>query len=294
MDLIAVLQDLGVPYREGGHEHCRGGWVQVDCPWCTPQAQHWRLGLNLAHLYASCWSCGGRPLIKALALASGRPYKAVESLLGTVDRPLTRQEKRPRGRLVVPEGVGPLLPAHEHYLRGRGFDPGQLAQLWGVRGIGVATRLAWRLWVPFVLHGKAVSWTTRKVSEKSGAPRYVSASPDEEEVDHKRLLLGEDFCRHAVVVCEGPLDAMRVGPGAVAVCGTAYSRAQVNRLAEYPVRAVCFDSEPAAQARAKRLCDELGVYPGRTVRVELDAEDPASAPESEILALRKAFLPYLS
>ena len=42
--------------------------------------------------------------------------------------------------------------------------------------------------------------------------------------------------------------------------GVGYSRAQLLRISKYPLRAVCFDSEPAAQERARQLCEELGDF----------------------------------
>ena len=69
------------------------------------------------------------------------------------------------------------------------------------------------------------------------------------------------------------------------------TQAQVERLARIPVRCVCYDREPEAPRQAARLADALAVYPGRTVRVELDsANDPGAASSKEIQSLRKHFL----
>lgn len=291
MDLLDVLRDLGVPFRTEGHEHCRAGWVQLDCPWCTPGAHHWRLGISLSWLSCNCWACGHKSTIQAIALSCQRSYKEVEGLLGTVERPLTPAEIKPRGRLVLPAGLGPLLPAHKRYLSGRGFDPEELERLWNLKGLGQTPALPWRLWIPLVYQGRVVSWTTRKISDKAGLRRYLTAAPGEEEISHKHLLGGEDYCRHAVVVCEGPLDAMAIGPGAVWTGGLAYTRQQLNRIAKYPVRVVCFDSEPEAQKRARQLCQDLHLYPGSTYRVELESDnDPASADRAEVAELRQRFL----
>ena len=93
-----------------------------------------------------------------------------------------------------------------------------------------------------------------------------------------------------MVVVEGPFDAMRIGPGAVAVMGTGWSRAQLLAISKFPVRAVVFDSEPEAQERARRLCHDLSVFEGKTSRIQLDAADPGSASKAEITRLRKYFL----
>jgi hypothetical protein len=70
----------------------------------------------------------------------------------------------------------------------------------------------------------------------------------------------------------------------------AYTRAQVAQLARYPVRAICLDSTPEAQAVARRLANDLSVLRGETHVVELDAPDPGEAKPHEIKQLRAAFL----
>jgi DNA primase len=97
--------------------------------------------------------------------------------------------------------------------------------------------------------------------------------------------------RHAVIVCEGPIDAWTIGPGAVATCGLGYTRSQLMELSQFPVRVVCFDREPAAQKRARRLARQLQVFPGETHVVELETgKDANECQRNEIMELRKQFL----
>ena len=195
---------------------------------------------------------------------------------------------KPRGQLLIPPGVEPLRRPHRVYLRERGFDPDEVSRLWGVKGIGVAARLAWRLWAPIHHCGKVVSWTTRAIGD---GRRYISAAEDEESISHKSILYGADYVRHAVVICEGPTDVWRIGPGAVATLGLTYTMAQTLLLSVYPIRVVCFDREREAQKRAKKLARELQVYPGETCVVELETgEDAALASDEEIENLRKEYL----
>jgi DNA primase len=203
---------------------------------------------------------------------------------------LPKPEQKKRAGLKLPKGLGLLKTQHRRYLKNRKFNPKELEALWNLQGIGVAARLAWRLFIPITLDGQVVSWSTRSLSDDHEG-RYITASPNEEAVDHKSLLYGEDLVRgNAIIIVEGPTDAWRIGPGSVATLGTGYSRAQVKRMTSYAVRAICFDSEPAAQRRAGRLADLLEPFPGETVVVELDAEDPGKASPREVRLLRKAFL----
>lgn len=290
--VVEILQDLGIDYREeGGHHHTRSGWVQVDCPLCSRDWKNFRLGINLYGVYASCWSCGYVNLVRALAELSGQPSGKIRPLIETIQKSAGADlddKWLVRGVLKRPGGVKPLGPQHVRYLESRGFtDVEGLASLWQVQGIGMSYRLSWRLYIPVFYQGKEVSWTTRTIRAQE-RPRYISASPEEEELPHRDLLFGEDFVRHAVIVCEGPLDAMRIGPGAVATFGVAYSQRQVARMARFPLRYVCMDAEPLAQKKARELCRDLAVFPGRTTNIRLDSgKDPGECSLRELKELRR-------
>lgn len=293
MDFIEMCQDLGVDYVEDDHEHCREGWVQIDCPYCSPDWQHYRMGYNLAGRYVSCWACGPHNLVDSLLKASGVGFGKIKPYIEELPRE-AGLEKVARGNLTIPKGVGPLLKPHRRYLEGRGFDPDELVRLWGIGGIGqTAPKLRWRLYIPIYYRGNVVSWTTRHLrSDHEG--RYRSASPQEESINHKELLYGEDYVRHSVVICEGPTDVWRIGVGSVCTFGTGVSRSQLARIASLPIRVVAFDSESFAQKKAIELCDQLSVFPGKTYNVELSGKDAASSKKREIKSLRERFLtPYM-
>lgn len=290
--LIEFLERFNVSHQTEGHEHVRSGWVGLDCPDCSPDSNRFRLGINLENLYATCWTCGYKSLSKILTGATGQPYPVIREFLKSWSplRPVPRHD-RPQGPVRLPEGLADLGRAHKTYLKGRGIRASQVARIWGVRGIGIHHRLSWRLFIPIHLGGRIVSWTTRSIGSIGGGLRYISAKPTEEEFPLRDLLYGEDHVRHAAIVVEGPIDAWRIGPGAVATFGLGVSSAQVRRIASFPMRVICFDSEPAAQARAERLCRELAGLPGRTERVELETgADPAEASDVEIRELRAKYL----
>lgn len=290
MTFVELLDENGIPHLEGeGHHHARPGWVQIDCPFCGRGTHKYHMGYHIAGGYLNCWRCGPKGLVEVLksllhvsASEAKRLAAAVSSSRGPAE--FTREE-RETGTLVLPKGVCPMSRAHRAYLRERGLSPKKIEQLWHVQGIGVASRLAWRLFIPIHLEGQVVSWTTRAISDTASL-RYVSASAKEERVSHKRLLYGADYCSHCCVCVEGPFDVWRIGPGAVATLGTGFSTAQVAALARFSFRCVCFDSEPQAQERAAELVDLLRVLPGETFNVVLDAKDPGSASTREIGRLR--------
>ncbi len=289
MNLVEVLDELHIPHASADESHhVTSAWYGIDCPSCSPNSGRYKLGIN-ANGYASCWSCGRLKLTDVLIELSGEPYHIIRKLLDGLPREHIRREERPRGKLVLPPCLGPLLKPHRQYLKGRGFDPDELQRLWGLQGIGLAPRLAWRVFLPIHHKGEVVSWTTRAIVDDVER-RYVNAKTEEEVISAKSVVMGLDYVRHAAVVVEGPMDAYRIGPGTVATMGVSYSQAQVRLLSKIPVRVIVFDSETKAQQRAKTLCNDLSAFPGKTVRIELDSADPGEASKREVRLLRKAYL----
>ena len=287
-----MFDRLGIKYITEGHEHARSGWIQIECPYCSPMTGpgHWRMGYNVHGGYVNCWQCGRAPLLQALVDASGARFHDVKELVSGVDRPRSRMvELKPIGRLILPGGRGPLHREHKRYLTRRGFDPEEVVRLWGVEGIGPGWSLAWRLFIPIHYGDEIVSWTTRAIGKS--ILRYRSAKLQEEKLHHKDLLYGEHYCRHTVVVCEGPLDAWAIGPGAVATFGTAIGVTQLRRIANYPAVVLCLDAERAAQRKAQAILAELAVLGCRAYNVVFETgKDASRADKKEILELRRRFL----
>jgi hypothetical protein len=290
MNLADLLRERQVPVAPSGHHHITTGRIQVDCPVCSPNQHRWRLGIHESGRYLHCWSCGRLPVVRTLAELLGISVADVIRALDGLS-PQKRSERQARGKLTLPKRLSDLHGAHRQDLLQRGFDPDEIAAVWAVKGIGIAARLTWRLFIPAILRGDVLSWTTRSLSDTSSAAKYISASPDEEHISLKDLLYGEDLVAHTVVICEGPADAWRIGPGAVATFGASFTPAQVVKLTRYPVRVICYDGDQTGRTQAQRLLSLLSPYPGKTFDVLLEGgKDPASAPEKEVKQLRKRFL----
>ena len=291
LNLTDILDRHGVSYRVSGqHHHVTRNFAGVDCPKCSPGSGKYRLGFQLDGRRANCWVCGRLDAVEMLATVCG--ISTGEAIRLWRQRGFDYQaEDRVQGQLKIPAGVGELQIAHRRYLLQRGFDPDQIEQLWGVKGIGIAAKLSWRLYIPiFSKDGKQVSWTTRSLNPTAEL-RYVSASAEEELIPHKSILYGAHLSRTAVIVTEGPTDAWAIGPGAVATCGVGCTQAQIAEIADYPVRYTCFDAEPDAQRRADSVCEQLTMFPGLTENLVLETgNDPASADPAEIADIRSRFL----
>lgn len=282
MESNEFFDKLGAEYATAGtHHHTRDGWIQLKhCPEC--QSDNFHLGFNLAGRYFVCWRCGGLKTLFVLhSLGADRP--AIKEFFDGLELP--EFVSRPAGKLKEPPHRGPLLEAHLRYLQARGFDVAELVRIWEIEGIGISTELAWRIYIPVIEKGRRVSWTSRALGDRS--LRYVSAGLQEEAVPHKNCIYGADLARHSLVIVEGPTDAWRIGPGAGALLGTAFTTAQVRKVARYPYRFILFDNEMSAQSQARKLAEQLSCFPGETTILECDAEDPGKMSERSVRQLRR-------
>ncbi len=281
MKLIDLLDEYNVPYDTSGKD-TRDGWAQLTCPQCGGDRY---LGLNTNRNYFNCWRCGWLKPGEVLAALTGLSVAQGNVLVGKASQGHDEPTKPHSGRLVLPKGLEPLLTPHRSYLRGRGFNPDELVRLWQLQCTGFTTKLPWRIFIPLTHHSKVVSWTMRKIVDEG--QRYHSAPREHEAIDSSGLLFGEDYCRHGIIVHEGPTDVFATGPGAVCTFGLGrISPAQVLRISRYPVRVVCLDNEPGAQQRARDLCNQLEVYPGKTINAVLDAKDAGASNDKELHQLR--------
>lgn len=292
MTFAEIFNQFGIDYRDSGHHHCRVGWIQIDCPFCSKGWRKYRLGFNLVSGRASCWACGPKSVHEVFHEITGRPYSELRRVLANLVRETApTKEKQKRGKLITPPApaLGPLKKQHKEYLKERNFDPLHIEKLWGIQGLNqYAGMLSWRIFIPITYRGEIVSWTSRAIDDEN-PDRYISAKPSQEVFPHKTLLYGEDYCRDTIVICEGPTDVWKIGPSTTCTFGTSFKREQVLKMAQYPKRVICFDNEKEGQIRASELARLLAPFDGETFNVQLDAKDPGSASNREINRFRKAF-----
>jgi hypothetical protein len=282
MHLTDFLDAHNIPWTSEG-SHGRFGWTQVHCPRCG--SQNWHCGIKDDLSRANCYICGSHSVPGLLKTISGSSWKSVYDLLGKRDF-VVRETQEHSGRYTPPTNLIPIEESYDarNYVQERGFDPDYLEAVWGCQATNGFSNYPFRLFIPVIRNKRPVSWTAR--ATRGQEPRYQTARADEKSFDEKKWLLGLDMVRKSAVVCEGPTDAMRVGPGAVATFGLAVTPEQVLLISRIPERVICFDNSERAQKTADKLCETLSVFPGKTVRCCLDSPDPGSASRGEIRQLR--------
>lgn len=283
-----ILTSHNIPIAPETHSHSRPGWIQFDCPFCGKGRGKFHAGFNIKYNYVNCWKCGSHGVIETLQELLNLSYSKCRNLIKDLEpEKYTPEKEHINKTLILPKNLTVLQKIHRNYLISRGYDPDTIVNLWKIQAIGIAAKYSWSIFIPFFYHGRMVSWTTRTLNTNENAPRYISASSKQEIINHKHILYGGDFARDRVIVCEGPLDVWKIGPGAVATCGINFSKQQIKEILNFPIRYICYDNETTAQNQAKKLLDILSIFPGKTYNICLDSKDPGEASDKEIKKLRK-------
>jgi len=299
MDITQLYQDYSVDFKTEGHKHCRPGWVNTECPFCTGNPGY-HLGYNLQGNFYFCWRCGYHwivPAISKLIHSSEREARTIIKKYGLL---LPKASKEPIVKIRakahrMPSGIMPLQSQHKHYLESRGFDADLLEKEWNLVGTGPVSLLdglsyKQRIIIPIIWDSQAVSFTSRDITGKHPL-RYIACPKDRELIHHKNILYGkQEHWKDTGICVEGPTDTWRMGPRSFATFGIKVTDRQLRMVAKNFKRvAVCFDDESQAFIQAQKLISELKFRGVDAFRVDIEG-DPGNMKQEEADYLVKQLL----
>lgn len=300
-DAFKFVRDYRIDHATTGNKHCRPGWVQVHCPFCTGERDY-HLGYSLKGDFWTCWRCKGKSTVKvvrALVKCSwAEAFKIVEKYSGGSPRRRRpeREKKNPvkvdvRKSCVLPPGTRDMNERHKQYLIKRRLDPDRLESVYHLKGTGPVGPYNFRIIIPIEYRGRVVSYQGRDITGKSEIP-YKACAMAKEVIHHKHILYGLDLTRNETCcIVEGVVDGWRLGPGAIGTFGTGYTQEQATLLYKrYKRLFLLFDPEPAAQKTAKQLADYLCGMKREVIIVNLEkgeGEDPGDMKQDDANALMR-------
>lgn len=296
-DIISFGIDYHLEGHVSGYKQCRPGWIQYACPYCRKDPY---LGFNLEKSYFNCYYCGFHPIGETLLLLTNLPpgmlrsvyKKYAKGLLSTTPYERTQNKKR---TIPIPNWWLPLSSRQLDYLYERGFDnPEQTVKTWGLYGANHLAPVGYshRIIIPYYNDkGEVLCFTSRSISEEVDL-RYKASSIEENTWDTKECLYGLwNVPGDSVIVLEGQIDVWKLGTGAVATGGSAYTQTQVKLLSSFSKRYIMYDNEDTAQEQAQKLAEELSPYEGETWVLNIpEVNDPGDLSEKEGLEIMKATL----
>lgn len=316
--------------RHGGHKESRSRrsreWL-LPCR-CGSSRLRWRHEPGVKQAWI-CWGCGmtGTTLdlvqwLERIGLADaiqfvvgayegGDGVQACTASVAAPQRPATAHRLLPP--MALPAGaeqLDPGNPAHHAALRYLVSQRGlTLAQIRDYR-LHLGTRGFVRDYVifPCVMHGAIVYWQARatwdpprglsagqlKVWRKATAYRKtLNPRACEGEASAAEVLFGLDQAavHPTVVVVEGPIDAIRTGPQAVALLGKTLSQAKAARLSSLRATkiVVYLDAGEAEREKALEIAGQLTSGADVYVAQAPEGCDPGSlTPEQNAAVLAQA------
>jgi len=289
-------------------------WL-IPCPLCGSDRLRWHHEAREKQAWI-CWGCRatGDTIYLVQLLEQCSEMDALGYVLdgyvgGDAPVALTEIARTPitvsAARLTVPRlpsiqwpaGVELLAPQPRHargwmYLHNaRGIPPGDAIE-WRV-GFGVRGRLKDYVVFPIFMDGALVYWQgracwdppshlisdqRREWKKATSYRKTLNPIAREGEARAGDVLLNYDRAKTAphVVVCEGPIDAMRVGAHAVALLGKVPSPMKVERLLRMHARRYTVYLDPGAEEAeaAESLAGELSGFAPTFIAIPPAGLDP--------------------
>lgn len=289
MNIEQLYRDYNIPFATEGYKHCRPGWVNTPCPFCTGNPGL-HLGFDTELNRFVCWRCGGhRPhiVIQALLRINSHEASLIIRQYGFV-----RKKSRSIKRIVrsksfkYPANLTELQENHKKYLISRDFNPDKLVNEYQLMGSGVSSLLGstnykHRIIIPFMWDGRIVSFDSRAISNRH-KNKYMACPGDRELIPHKDILYGRQNKWGETGICvEGPTDVWRLGQNSFATSGIKYTGKQLRLIAKTFKRVfVMFDDENQAIKQAIGLVSDLKFRGVDAYKIDIEG-DPGSMSQED-------------
>lgn len=290
------LDWINVPWHGEGSKNVRRGWIGIECLYCTGSRDH--LGISLTYKNFSCWRCKESGSIMRLIMdlediSFAKAAQRIDDFQDFLTQPELVLRERREGAPIIDEALPlgcskELMAFQQEYLENRRFDPAVLQSHWDLRAGPVAGDGAYRIILPVKFQNKVWTWIGMDATRQN-PPKYLAQPVEKSFMPASELLYGLDMVKDNVLVVEGPTDAWRMGPGAVALLGMGITDWKVKRLVDLSAKKyyVMLDGEPEAIRNAHTLANRLSNQGLRVEVLELDHGDPDDMTQDEANHWRK-------
>lgn len=294
-DFKKFAKEYQVPYAENEGKNTAPGWINLTCPFCDDHSNH--LGFNIQTSGGfHCWKCGGHSIIETIVelikVSKGEAYRIYKEYNTKQKNKKSRISNVLKNKKIkFPANIGPLLKIHKEYLIKRNFDPEKLEKEFYLKATSHIGPYKFRIIAPIYFQKRLVSYQGRDITNKQEL-RYKACQKSEEILYHKHILYNYDNARkEKVILVEGITDVWRLGKDTIGTFGTAYTREQLNLLANsYSRIFILFDGEPEAMERAEKLAYDLDLFGVESEIITIEEEDPATMSDEEAQYLKKELL----
>lgn len=322
---LAQFDAHGFARRHGGYKESHSPNSHeylLPCPHCSSDRLRWNHPSKAAWI---CWGCkrSGDTVDLIAACEKTDRVAAIalleESYMGgdapTELRSITQAPPPAAKQIPWPEHVELIderNPAHSGarmYLARRGIDD-DTARLYRI-GVGRAGKLKDYVVFPVYMDGLLVYWQGRATWDP---PAYYTAEMRKEwiratayrktlnpysqpgQYTAQDVVFNHDRARTSpeVVICEGPVDAIKVGPHAVALFGKSCSPSKLHRITRMHARAyvVYLDRGEEELESARHIAAQLAQWAPTRIAVPPVGSDPGSLSPAENAAVVRMAEPW--
>ncbi len=299
MNILQIYQDFSIPYQTEGHKHCRPGWVNTACPFCTGNPGL-HLGASLDEGFFYCWRCGWHPQKEAISKILNVSRQEATKIIKEYSEGVRIFTPEPKIKIrkkahKYPTDVRPLQKQHIRYLENRNFDAKYIEKEWSIKGTGPMSVLdginySRRIIVPIHWEGQSVTFQTRDITDRHIA-KYMACPKERELIHHKDIIYGKQEKWTDTGICvEGITDVWRLGIHSFCTFGIKYKPKQLRIMSSLFKRiAVVFDDDPQAIKQADILVSDLLFRGVDAFRVNIKG-DPGDMTDDDARHLVKSII----
>jgi hypothetical protein len=253
-----------------GMKPYRRGWLKGDCPFCGREN---KLGVSISRNKVNCFICGlhDSPIKTVLELENLGTVPEAWKYLGTLssiefkESYIKEDEIKRVGQIELPESFRLLSfgdtvfgKAARKYIRGRGFDPKELAmEGWGYCSSG---KYMGYIIMPIYLNGVMIYYNARRYM--LDGPKYNNPDSEQMGIGKSMIIYNMEalFTYKRVYMCEGLLNARTVGRKGISLGGKKISSWQLSTIIRSPVEEMVLLLDPDAMLESTKLAMDLSVH----------------------------------
>ncbi len=297
MKIEKLLSDYGITHVSSGHKHCRTGWVNISCPFCSGNPG-FHGGFNLDGGNYHCWRCGSHPPLSVISAlircGKSEAYHILKKYQGKNrnQKPARIIKNKNRKPPVKLPGNFPLNKKCQNYLSKRGLDPQEIEQIWDVVYSGPVGAYKHRIIAPIFQNGEIISYQGRDITGKQD-PKYKACPQEIELIEHQTTIYGEWLIpiKKKILVVEGLFDTWKMGIGSGAVFGIDFTMSQITKLLQYEKIYIMFDDgDPQAKKQAKKMAGYLSSRREVEIVSDYGAKDPGELTKKQAVQIMEELL----
>ena len=295
-DVIEYLQSKRIPFWDEGN-NCKEGWVNIQCvlPKCDDHSNH--LGINLYTGYFNCWKCNSRGhvsrLIKIISNLSSLS-QAEEIMLSFPKLNMYQSQEKTPGSICKLPNTNPFTSTNDlltDFLIKRKL-PVDYIKNESLGWTGPCGNYKYRIIFPLTYKKNIESFVGRDYTNISAIP-YKNADIADSTIPAKNLLFGFDHLQHkgTIVVVEGIIDQLKLGPPAVSTLGVSFTKDQILLLRKLNPKKIiiAYDSDESGIKGAKNLASNIWFSQVEILTLE-NVSDPGELSVEEGHQLMKEIL----